>query len=183
MKWNMDPAHSEILFTTRHMMISKVRGQFEKFNVNVNLDLENPQNTTVEAAIEAASLNTRDAQRDGHLKSPDFLDAANFPNLTFRSTKITPVDARHAKLTGDLTMRGVTRPVTLDVEFTGMAKSPWGATSAGFGAWTTLRRSDWNLTWNVALETGGWLISDEIEISIQLELVQQPEAERASADA
>jgi polyisoprenoid-binding protein YceI len=180
MNWKLDPAHSEILFTARHMMISKVRGQFEKFAVNVNLDLETLENTTVEAQIEAASINTREPQRDGHLRSPDFLDAANFPILTFRSTKVERLDDHHARMTGDLTIRGVTRSVTLEVEFTGMARSPWGAQSAGFGAWTTISRKDWNLTWNVALETGGWLVSDEIEISIQLELVQQLEAEQAS---
>jgi polyisoprenoid-binding protein YceI len=181
MKWNLDTAHSEILFTTRHMMISKVRGQFEKFTANVNLDLENPENTTVEALIETASINTREEKRDGHLKSPDFLDVANFPTMTFRSTKVERIDGRHAKMTGDLTIRGVTRNVSMDVEFTGMAKSPWGTHSAGFGAWTTISRKDWDLTWNVALETGGWLVSDEIEINIQLEFVQQPEAVSAQA--
>jgi polyisoprenoid-binding protein YceI len=181
MNWNLDTAHSEILFTARHMMISKVRGQFEKFTVNVNIDLEKPENTTVEAQIETASINTRDEKRDGHLKSPDFLDVANFPTVTFRSTKVERIDDRNAKMTGDLTIRGVTRSVTMDVEFAGLAKSPWGTQSAGFGAQTTISRKDYDLTWNVALESGGWLVSDEIEISIQLELVQQPEVEKAAA--
>jgi polyisoprenoid-binding protein YceI len=157
------------------MMISKVRGQFEKFEVDAELDLENPENTSIVARIAADSINTRDPQRDGHLKSPDFLNATEYPYLTFKSTKVELLDEEHARLTGDLTIQSVTRPVAMEVEFTGSAKSPWGTTSYGFGAATTISRKDWGLTWNVALETGGWLVSDQIEISIQVELVRQEE--------
>jgi polyisoprenoid-binding protein YceI len=176
MSWKFDTAHSEILFSARHMMISKVRGQFEKFEVEADLDLENPENTTIVARIVADSINTRDSHRDGHLKSPDFLNAEQYPYLTFKSTKVERLDDKHARLTGDLTILDVTRPVVLDVEFTGSAKSPWGATSYGFGATTTLSRKEWGLNWNVALETGGWLVSDQIEISIQVELIWQEES-------
>jgi len=173
MSWKLDTAHSEILFSARHMMISKVRGQFEKFEVEAELDLENPENTSIVARIAADSINTRDPQRDGHLKSPDFLNAAEYPYLTFKSTQVELLDEEHARLTGDLTIQGVTRPVAMVVEFTGTAKSPWGTTSYGFGAATTISRKDWGLTWNVALETGGWLVSDQIEISIQVEFIKQ----------
>ena len=176
MSWKLDSAHSEILFSARHMMISKVRGQFEKFEVDAELDLEHPENTSIVARIAADSINTRDPQRDGHLKSPDFLNAAEYPYLTFKSTQVELLDEEHARLTGDLTIQGVTRPVAMVVEFTGTAKSPWGTTSYGFGAATTISRKEWGLTWNVALETGGWLVSDQIEISIQVELVRQEEA-------
>lgn len=181
MIWQQDNAHSEILFSARHMMIAKVRGQFEKFETNVELDLEHPENTKVTARIEAASINTREAQRDAHLKSPDFLNAEKYPYLQFKSTKVQVLDKNRAKMTGDLTIQETTRPVVLDVEFTGMAKSPWGATSAGFSASTSISRKEWGLTWNVALETGGWLVGDEIEINIQLELVQAQVEEQVAA--
>jgi polyisoprenoid-binding protein YceI len=157
------------------MMITKVRGQFEKFETTIDLDLDHPENTKIEARIESASINTHDPQRDGHLKSPDFLNVEQYPLLVFKSTKVEPRDKNHARMTGDLTIQETTRPVVMDVEFTGIAKSPWGATDAGFNASTTLSRKEWGLTWNVALETGGWLVGDEIEINIQLDLVQATE--------
>jgi polyisoprenoid-binding protein YceI len=173
MSWKLDTAHSEILFSARHMMISKVRGQFEKFEVEAELDVEDPENTVIVARIATDSIDTHDAHRDEHLKSPDFLNAAQYPYIAFKSTKVERLDANHARLTGDLTVQDVTRPVVLEVEFTGSAKSPWGSTSYGFGATTTLNRKDWGLTWNVALETGGWLVSDQIEVNIQIELIRQ----------
>lgn len=179
MSWQIDTAHSEILFSVRHMMLSKVRGQFEKFNGSVNFDETNPAATTVEVEIDAASINTREAQRDAHLKSPDFFDVEKYPTLTFKSTAVEMSDESHALLRGDLTIRGKTRPVTMDVEYIGQAKSPWGATSAGFSARTKINRKDWDLTWNVALETGGWLVGEGIEISLEVELVKQPEAQTA----
>jgi polyisoprenoid-binding protein YceI len=177
MLWKQDNAHSEILFSVRHMMISKVRGQFDKFETDVNLDLDHPENTTVEARIEAASINTSEPDRDAHLKSPDFLNAEKYPYLVFKSTKVEVLDKNHAKMTGDLTIQDVTRPVIMDVEYAGLAKSPWGANTVGFTASTKISRKNWNLNWNVALETGGWLVGDEIEIDIQLELAQVPEEE------
>jgi polyisoprenoid-binding protein YceI len=181
MTWQIDSVHSHIYFTARHMMISKVRGQFESFSGTVNFDEENPTHTTVEIEIEAASLNTKEGQRDNHLKSPDFLDVANYPVLHFKSTKVEQIDEDTGKLYGDLTIRGITRPVVLDVEYAGQSQSPWGTTNAGFSAVTTINRKDWNLNWNVALETGGVLVSEKVQIEIELELVKVAEPEAVLA--
>jgi polyisoprenoid-binding protein YceI len=150
-------------------------------NFTVEFDEKNPTATRVEVQIDAASINTGEPQRDAHLKSPDFLDAENYPYLTFKSTRVEQIDNTTAKLYGDLTIRGVTRPVVLDVEYQGLAKSPWGATSAGFSASTKISRKEWGLEWNVALETGGFLVSDAVNITIELEIIKQPEAETQSA--
>jgi polyisoprenoid-binding protein YceI len=176
MSWQIDNSHTHIQFTVRHMMLSKVRGAFEKFSGSVNLDETNPANTSVEFQIETASVNTRDPQRDGHLRSPDFFSSEAFPTMTFKSSKVNVTGENTAVLTGDLTIRDVTREVNLDVEYLGMAKSPWGTQNAGFEAKTRILRDDWGLTWNAALETGGWLVGKEIDINIELELVKQPDA-------
>lgn len=175
MAWVIDSAHSEINFSARHMMISTVRGRFEKFSGTVNFDEAEPARTTVDVQIEAASVNTKEAQRDGHLKSPDFFDAEKYPYLTFKSKRVEVKDSHHAKLYGDLTIRDVTKPVVLDVEYAGQAKSPWGTFSAGFSAQTKINREDWGLTWNQALETGGVLVGKEVTISIEVEIVKQAE--------
>lgn len=172
MSWNIDLAHSEVNFSVRHMMLSKVRGQFEKFSGVIEFDPKNPADTRVDVTIEAASLNTREPQRDAHLKSADFLKVDEFPTLSFKSTRVEVLDERRARLTGDLTIRSLTRPVTLEVEYIGQSKSPWGSLNAGFSAVTRISRKDWDLTWNVALETGGWLVGDEIEINVELEIVK-----------
>ena len=181
MSWKIDNAHSEINFSARHMMISNVRGRFENFTGTVNFDEQNPANTTVDVQIETASVYTRDEKRDGHLKSPDFFNSEAYPYMSFKSKRVEVLDPTHARLTGDLTIRDITREVTLDVEYSGLAKSPWGTTSAGFSAVTKINRKDWDLTWNVALETGGMLVGDEITIHIELEIVKQPEAEAVAA--
>lgn len=173
--WIIDNAHSHIDFSVRHMMISKVRGTFERFSGSIQLDEEQPENTTVDVQIEAASINTREPQRDAHLRSADFLDADNYPHLIFRSKRVERTGEKTALLIGDLTIRDVTREVVLDVVHTGMAKSPWGTVSAGFSASTTLHRKNWNLTWNQVLETGGVLVGDDIEVNIELELIRQEE--------
>ncbi len=175
MTWQIDLAHSNIFFTVRHMMISKVRGQFGTFSGTVNFDTENPENTTVDVQIDVTSINTRDEQRDGHLQSPDFFDTENFPTATFKSTKVVKEADNEGKLYGELTVRGVTKEVVLDVEYAGIAKSPWGTTSAGFSASTMLNRKDFGLSWNQALETGGVLVGEKIKLEIELELVQQEE--------
>ncbi len=172
MAWNIDTSHSEILFAVRHMMISTVRGQFTKFSGNIVLDEANPANSRVDVSIDVASINTRDEKRDGHLTSADFFDAATHPTITFKSTKVEVTGTNAGKIHGDLTIKGVTRAVVLDATFTGKAKSPWGTTSAGFNARTTINRTDFGLTWNVALETGGILVGEEITITIELEAVQ-----------
>ncbi|MDP2726663.1 MAG: YceI family protein [Dehalococcoidia bacterium] len=174
MAWQIDPAHSQIQFSVRHMMISNVRGRFENFTGTVEFDEADPLRSTVEVKIEAASVNTKEAQRDAHLKSPDFLDAENFPYLYFKSKRVEKIDDSHGRLIGDLTIRDQTREVALDVEYAGQAKSPWGTVSAGFSAATKLDRKDWGLTYNQLLETGGLLVGDQMNINIDLELIKQP---------
>jgi polyisoprenoid-binding protein YceI len=173
MSWQLDPAHSQITFSVRHMMISNVHGRFENFTADVRADEEHPERSSIDVQIEAASINTREPKRDEHLRSPDFLNVQQFPHLHFKSTRIEALDDTHGRMYGELTIRDVTRPVTLEVEYAGQSKSPWGTTSAGFTAAAKISRKDWNLTWNVALETGGWLVGDEIKIEIEVELVKQ----------
>ncbi len=181
MTWQIDSVHSHIYFTARHMMISKVRGQFESFSGTVSFDEENPTRTTVDIEIEVNSLNTKDEQRDGHLRSGDFFDAANYPVARFQSTRVEQIDENTGKLYGNLTIRGVSKPVVLDVEYAGQAKSPWGQVSAGFSASASVNRKDWGLNWNQALETGGVLVGDKIQLEIELELVKVVEAEAVPA--
>lgn len=177
MSWKIDTAHSEINFTVRHMMISNVRGRFERFEGTVEFDEQNPTNSSVEVKIEAASINTREPQRDAHLKSPDFLDAEKFPYLIFKSKKIEVIDSNHGRIIGDLTIRNVTNEVTLEVEYNGTVKSPFGHTSAGFSATTTINRKDWGLQWNVPLEAGGWLVGETVQINIEIEMIKQEQTQ------
>lgn len=179
MTWQIDSSHSHINFTARHMMISKVRGSFENFSGTVNFDEENPTNTTVSVAVDLTSLNTRDEQRDGHLKSPDFFDVENYPTMKFVGTRVEQIDENNGRLYGQLTIKDITKEVVLDVEYAGIAKSPWGTESAGFSATGSLNRKEWGLNWNQALETGGVLVGDKINIEIELELVKQAQAEPA----
>ncbi|MCB0035202.1 MAG: polyisoprenoid-binding protein [Anaerolineales bacterium] len=183
MAWQIDPAHSEIQFSVRHMMISKVRGTFQSFSGVVEFDEENPAATNVEVSIDTASVSTRNTDRDNHLKSADFFDAENYPVMTFVSKRVEVNSDSTGKLIGDLTIKDVTREVTLDVEYAGQALSPWGTTSAGFSAKGKLNRENFGLTWNAALETGGVLVGTEIEIAIELEIVKQAEAEGEAAAA
>ena len=176
MTWQVDNAHTHISFVARHMMITKVRGEFAKYDIVVNYDEEQPARSTVEATIYTDSINTRDERRDGHLRSADFLDSATYPAMTFKSKRVEQLANDHGQLIGDLTIRDVTREVALDVEFYGLAKSPWGTTSAGFCGLTKLDRREWGLTWNQALETGGWLVGDQINIEIEVELIKVPDA-------
>lgn len=177
MAWQLDTSHSSVEFAVRHMMISTARGRFENFSGQVNFDEQNPGNSSVNVEIQAASINTRDAQRDGHLKSPDFFNVEQYPLITFKSTRVEKTGDSHGKIYGHLTIRDVTKEVVLDTEFVGKAKSPWGTTSAGFSASTTIDRKEWGLTWNAQLETGGVLVADQVKISIEVELVEQPEAQ------
>ena len=172
MSWQLDTAHSQVAFSVRHMMISKVKGYFEKFEGDFNMDENNPAASAITVRMDAASINTRQPQRDGHLRSPDFLDAEHHPFITFTSTGVEVTGPNSARMSGGLTIRDITHPVVLDVEFVGSAKSPWGMTSYGFNASTTINRKAWNLNWNQALETGGVLVGDEITIDIELELIK-----------
>src|SRR3990172_11008870 len=177
MAWQIDPAHSQIQFSARHMMISNVRGRFESFTGSVEFDEIDTTRSRVEVEIDAASINTREPQRDGHLKSPDFLNAEQYPYLRFKSTRVEKVDDTHGRIVGDLTIRDMTQQVVLNVEYAGQAKSPWGTVSAGFSATAKINRKDWGLTWNAALETGGVLVGDDLKIDIALEIVKVAAAE------
>lgn len=173
MPWKIDPSHSEIQLSVRHMMISKVRGRFESFDGQVDFNEENPTASSVDVTIDAGSINTRDGQRDGHLKSADFLNAEEYPVLRFKSNRVEVVGEKKGRIYGELTIRDMSREVVLDAEFTGKAKSPWGTTSAGFSATTSFDRTDWGLGWNQALETGGILVGNKVDVSIELELIQE----------
>lgn len=175
MSWQIDSAHSEIQFSVRHMMISKVRGTFGSFSGTIELNEANPEAATVDVTVDVASIDTREEQRNQHLLSPDFFNAAEYPTMHFQSTKVERTGDKTAHLHGNLTIRDVTKPVVLDVEYQGQAKSPWGTTSAGFSASGKLNRKDWGLNWNQALETGGVLVGEEVTMNIEVELVQQVE--------
>lgn len=182
MNWQIDNAHSHISFRVRHMMISRVRGEFTEFDGTIDFDENNPEQTDVEVSIDAASIDTREEDRDEHLRSEDFLHVEKYPTIDFRSKHVNLIDEENAKLVGDLTIRGETNEVELDVSYQGMAQSPWGTMSAGFAATTTINRKEWGLTWNQALETGGFLVGDELTVDIELELVKE-DVEEAEEDA
>ena len=177
MSWKIDPSHTRAGFSVRHMMIANVHGQFENVTGTVDFNEADPARSSVDVQIEVASLTTRDEKRDAHLRSADFFDAEKYPYITFKSRRVEKLGDNHGRLIGDLTMRGITHEVALDVEYAGLAKSPWGTTSAGFNAQTKVNRKDWGLNWNVALETGGVLVGDTVNIEIEAEIVKQPVAE------
>jgi polyisoprenoid-binding protein YceI len=171
--WNIDPVHSVAELKVKHMMISNVKGQFTKLGGVLALDEKDLTNSRVEASIDAASINTRDAQRDTHLKSADFFDVEKFPALFFKSTHIDRAAEGELAVAGDLTIRGVTRNVVFAVEGpTPPAKDPWGNTRVGLSATTKINRRDFGLTWNAALETGGILVGDEVTITLDVQFVK-----------
>ena len=171
--WNIDPAHTVAEFKVKHMMIANVKGQFSKVSGVLTLDESKLADSHVEATIEAASIETRDAQRDGHLKSADFFHVEKFPTLYFKSTKIGVVRDGEVSVEGDLTIRGVTRKVSFQVEGpTPPAKDPWGNTRVAISASTKINRKDFGLTWNAALETGGILVGDDVTITLDVEFVK-----------
>jgi polyisoprenoid-binding protein YceI len=169
-KWTIDPAHTSVGFVARHMMISKVRGRFKEVAGTINVGRA-PEESLVDIVIGAASIDTGQPIRDNHLKSPDFLDVSKHPHLRFRSTKVEQSDEKSFKLTGDLTIRGVTRPVTLDLDYLGTAKDPKGNCRAAFEAKAQINREEFGLTWNQPLETGGVLIGKEVGLEIEAQAV------------
>jgi polyisoprenoid-binding protein YceI len=176
-QWQIDPAHSAAHFSVRHLMISNVRGEFTKLSGSAVLNPADPSKSTVEVTILTASINTREPQRDEHLRSADFLDVANNPTITFKSKRNEAVELEYYKLTGDLTIRGVTKEVTLDVEGpTPPVKDPWGNVRAGVTASTKINRKDFGLVWNALVEGGGVMVGDEVKITIEAELIQQAPA-------
>ncbi len=171
--YEIDSAHSSAQFSVRHMMITNVRGGFSSVKGTAVYDSDNPAASTVRAEIDASTINTLDAQRDGHLKSADFLDVEKYPTITFQSKKVDYSGPGEAKVTGDLTIHGVTREVTLNVEGpTSEGKDPWGNLRAGASATTKIKRSDFGLTWNAALETGGIMVGDDLKIEIEVEMIK-----------
>lgn len=173
--WQIDPAHTEVGFGVRHLMISTVKGHFTGVEGSVSVDGDDAETARVDVTIDASSIDTRVEQRDQHLRSPDFLDADNYPELKFESTKVERVGDDRLKITGDLTIRDTTREVSLDVQELGRVKDPWGSERAGFAASTEINRRDFGLTWNQALETGGVLVGDRVSITLETELVLQSE--------
>jgi len=172
-QWQIDPAHSAAHFSVRHLMISNVRGEFTKLTGSAQIDPANLAKSTVEVTIEAGSLSTREPQRDEHLRSPDFFDVAKFPTLTFRSKRIESLGPEDFKLTGDLTIHGVTKEVTFDVEGpTPSVKDPWGNVRAGVTASAKINRKDYGLVWNAVTEAGGVVVGDEVKITVDAELIQ-----------
>jgi polyisoprenoid-binding protein YceI len=169
--WQIDKAHSDIIFTVRHMVITKVRGRFLKWDGTLTLDEQDWSKSRVEVSIDAASISTNDEKRDGHLKSADFLDAEKFPKITFKSTKIAPAGGDKLNVTGDLTIRDVTKPVTVAVEVLGKAKDPWGNTKLAFNGKLGIQREEFGAKWNQALETGGFLVGKEVEIDLELQAI------------
>jgi polyisoprenoid-binding protein YceI len=178
--WNLDKTHTSIEFVATHMMFTKVRGKFEDFSGVIHYDPANPNASSVEVTIQAASINSGVADRDNHLKSPDFLDVANHPTLTFKSTKVE-ANGDKAKIYGDLTIRDVTRPVVIDAEAVGEGVNPWGMKVAGFSGSTKINREDFGLTWNVMLEAGGVLVSKEITINLDVQAVLAANTEAEAA--
>jgi len=171
--WNIDPVHSVAEFKVKHMMISNVKGQFSRVTGTLSLDESNLANSHVETSIEAASIETRDPQRDAHLKSADFFDVEKFPSLSFTSTGVTLVRDGELTVEGNLTIHGVTRKVRFAVEGpTPPTKDPWGNTRVGVSATTRINRKDFGLTWNAALETGGILVGDEVTITLEVEFLK-----------
>lgn len=168
--WTFDASHSEIGFSVRHAGISKVRGTFDQATAELHVG-QNLAESKVSATIEAASFNSKDANRDAHVKGPDFFDVEQFPELTFTSTSVSGTGPDY-DLTGELTIRGVSRTVTFETEFNGVAVDPFGATRAGFAAETVISRKDFGLTWNAALEAGGVLVGDKVTISIDAAFVK-----------
>jgi len=184
MSWTLDKAHTSIGFTAKHMMITTVRGSFSNFDGTVNIDEQHPQNSSVEVTVQLDSISTNESKRDAHLRSADFFDVESNPTMTFKSTRIEETDPEHFKLHGDLTIKGVTKPIVLNVTKEGEAKSPFGGSRVfAFSAESTINRKDWGLGWNVALEAGGWLVSEQIKIVVEAEVVEQPAAAAAEAEA
>ena len=169
--WKLDPAHTLVEFSAKHLMITTVKGRITDIEGTIHSDEKNPQNSAVEAVLKAASLDTRTDQRDHHLRSVDFLDVEKFPEIKFRSTRIEGSKERF-KLTGDLTIRDVTKPITLDVEFEGTTRDPWGGERVGFSAKGKIDRRDFGLTWNQALETGGVVVGNDIKINLEVEAIK-----------
>lgn len=172
-KWKIDPAHSEILFKVKHLMITNVKGEFRSFNASVISDGNDFSNAEVNVEIDATSIFTNNESRDAHLKSADFFDVEKYPTITFKSTNVKEKDSDSFQLTGDLTIRDVTNPVVLDVDFGGTITDTYGNDKAGFSLSGKISRKEWGLNWNAALETGGVMVSDDVKINAEVQFVKE----------
>ena len=170
-KWVLDPTHSELTFKVKHLMITNVKGEFKKFSIEV--DGEQITHSTIKVAIDADSIATGELQRDAHLKSAEFFDVENHKEITFIGNSFTQIDADNYQLKGELTLKGIRKEVTLEVEFGGISKDPWGNEKAGFSITGKINRKDWGLNWNAALETGGVLVSEEVKIAAEIQFLKQ----------
>ncbi|MBE3558771.1 MAG: YceI family protein [Ktedonobacteraceae bacterium] len=173
MVWVIDATHSQVTFAVRHVMVSTVKGQFKVLSGKLDIDEAQPENSWIEAQVDTASVDTRDPNRDAHLRSPDFFDVEKYPVLTFKSTKVERTGGNEYRVLGDLTMHGVTKPVVFTAEYFGQHRDPYGRQKAGLSATAKINRKDWGLTYNQALETGGVLVSEEVRIEIDLAAVRQ----------
>ncbi len=170
--YTIDSTHSRIGFMARHAMVTKVRGSFNDFEGSGYFDVENPANSHLELVIKAASIDTRNADRDAHLRSNDFFAMEQYPNLAFVSTDVKATDENQFAITGDLTIKGVTRPVTIDFEFTGSAVDPYGNQRIGLEGTTVINRKDWGVNWNAALEAGGMLVSEKVNLEFEVSAIR-----------
>jgi polyisoprenoid-binding protein YceI len=168
----IDPTHSRIGFVARHAMVTKVRGSFNEFAGAGSFDAEDPTNSRLQLTIQAASIDTRNADRDGHLKGNDFFDMETYPEITFASTAVEQVDTENYRVTGDLTIKGVTKPVTVDFEYTGTAVDPYGNVRLGLEGKTVVNRKDWGVNWNAALEAGGVLVSEKVTLEFEVSAIR-----------
>ena len=171
--YDLDPSHSRIGFVARHAMVTKVRGSFDEFEGSGELDAVNPANSSLQLTIKSASIDTRNADRDGHLKGNDFFDMEKYPEITFQSTKVEPVDATHFDVTGDLTIKGTTKPITVRLEFTGAAVDPFGNHRIGLEGSTEINRKDWGVNWNAVLEAGGMLVSEKVTLEFEVSAIKE----------
>lgn len=172
-KWVLDPAHSELIFRVRHLMISNVKGEFQKFDVAIESDGADFNNANISVSIDAGSISTNNADRDAHLRNADFFDTENHQKITFESTELNKLDEDNYQLKGLLTIKGTSKEVVLDVDFGGFVKDPYGNEKAGFSISGKFNRKDWGLNWNATLETGGLMVSDEVRLNAEIQIVKQ----------
>ncbi|GAA1058122.1 polyisoprenoid-binding protein [Agromyces luteolus] len=179
--WDLDPAHTRIGFSAKHAMVANVRGAFNELTGALHVDFDDPDASTAEIVLKVASIDTRNAQRDEHLRSADFFDAETFPDITFRSTRIEEVGDNALVVSGDLTIRDVTKPITIPIEFTGVETDAFGALRAGFEGTRRIDRREFGLEWNMALDSGGWLVSEKITLEFELSAIKRESAAASAA--
>lgn len=179
MAWQIDATHSQVTFSVKHMMVSTAKGTFNVFSGEVEIDEQHPENSWVVAEVDAASIHTRDARRDGHLRSADFFDTEQYPKITFKSTEVEALGGNEYRVTGNLTMHGVTKEVAFSVEYSGQVRDSFGLQRAGLNAKATINRKDFGLSWNNILESGGVALGDKVTIELDLEAIKQVAAQTA----